>query len=510
MDIELQCLECNKKFITEYKHRDKKFCDRECYFNYARKNKLLGKEKDDSVREKRICVQCGNEFIERKKTEKKICSQECRILWNSNPKNIEIRVEKSKKVLLEKYGVDTLFKLEEFQKDYKNKFRKKYGVEHPMDVPEFVEKLKSSFRNRHLSNLLPKLESHNLKLLDEYTINKNTSKPYSFECTKCNNVFTSTLLGSGKIPICRKCFPIVKNSKLEEIIKDFLNQNKIKHIDNNRSILNGNEIDIYLPDFNLGIEINGNYFHSETYGEKDKNYHLNKTIVSNEKNIKLVQIFEDELLLKQDITLSRLSGLLNLNKKISARKCEIKEINKNESKIFLDANHIQGNSIDKFRYGLFFNGELVSVMTFGSKRKSLGFKNKNNNEYELTRFCNKINTNVIGGFSKLLSFFCEKYNPEKIITYADIRWSGINPEKTVYYKNNFTFLETTPPNYWYIDTKHFLVRYHRFSFRKDLLVKQGYDSNKTEWEIMKERKFDRIWDCGTMKFELNLNEKTPN
>ena len=97
-----------------------------------------------------------------------------------------------------------------------------------------------------------------------------------------------------------------------------------------------------------------------------------------------------------------------------------------------------------------------------------------------------------------------------MITYADIRWSGINHEKTVYYKNNFTFLETTPPNYWYIDTKHFLVRYHRFSFRKDLLVKQGYDSNKTEWEIMKERKFDRIWDCGTMKFELNLNEKTPN
>ena len=251
---------------------------------------------------------------------------------------------------------------------------------------------------------------------------------------------------------------------------------------------------------NHSVKLNG-------ISKGDKFYFV---IVSNEKNIKLVQIFEDELLLKQDITLSRLSGLLNLNKKISARKCEIKEINKNESKIFLDANHIQGNSIDKFRYGLFFNGELVSIMTFGSKRKSLGFKNKNNNEYELTRFCNKINTNVIGGFSKLLSFFCKKYNPEKIITYADIRWSGINHEKTVYYKNNFTFLETTPPNYWYIDTKHFLVRYHRFSFRKDLLVKQGYDSNKTEWEIMKERKFDRIWDCGTMKFELNLNEKTPN
>ena len=127
--------------------------------------------------------------------------------------------------------------------------------------------------------------------------------------------------------------------------------------------------------------------------------------------------------MKRDITLSRLSSLFNLNKKIFARKCVIKKVSKTISKQFLNDNHIQGNSIDKLRYGLYYNDELVSLMTFGSKRKVLGNKNKSFNEYELVRFCNKLNFNVTGGFSKLLNNFIGEVKPSKIITYADIRWS---------------------------------------------------------------------------------------
>ena len=407
MNIELTCQNCGKNFKVPYKHRDKKFCGRGCYFNFARKNNLLGKNKDDSIRESRICVQCGNEFVERIKHERKICSKECREIWGSNPINKENRINKSKEVLIEKYGVDSLYKLDSFQKNYKEVFIKKYGVEHPMYVESFKQKLKDTIKRNHLLNLIPKLESKNLKLLDEYTVNKNgnTSKPYTFQCLKCDNIFSSTLLGSGKIPICRKCYPIIKNSKLEEIIKDFLNEKNIKHIDNNRTILNGGEIDLFLPDYKIGIEINGNYFHSETYGEKNKEYHLNKTIISEKKDIKLIQIFEDELLLKREITLSRISSLLNLNERIYARNCDIREVSKKTSKQFLDENHIQGNSIDKIRFGLYNNNKLVSIMTFGSKRKVLGNKNKTSNEYELIRFCNVKNFNVIGGFSKLLNYF---------------------------------------------------------------------------------------------------------
>ena len=44
------------------------------------------------------------------------------------------------------------------------------------------------------------------------------------------------------------------------------------------------------------------------------------------------------------------------------------------------------------------------------------------------------------------------------------------------------------------------IRYHRFNFRKDKLVSEGYDKSKTEVEIMSERGFYRIFDCGNKKW----------
>lgn len=502
MKIELVCQNCNDNFVTEYKHRDKKFCGRTCYMEHARKNKLLGREKDNSVREERICLECSVVFIERKKYERKLCSDNCRILWNSKQENKNDRIEKAQKSLLKKYGSKTIFDLQSFKENKKINFEKKYGVDSPMKVPKFVEKIKESFRNKQLDNLIPKLEKHNLRLLDDYKANKNgnTSQPYNFQCLKCDNIFTSTLLGCGKIPICRKCYPTIKNSVLELKIRDFLNYNNITHIDNNRKLLNGLEIDIILPDYNIGIEINGHYYHSDLHG-KGKEYHLHKTKLSEENNIKLIQIFEDEIIFKPDIVLSRISGMIGLDTKIYARKCEIKEVSKRLSQQFLEDNHIQGNCVDRLRYGLYYDKELVSLMTFGGKRKVLG-SNQSDGEFELARFCNKKYHTVIGGFSKLLNHFIKNNNVKKIITYADIRWSGLNPEKTVYNKNGFTYIGNTPPNYWYLDSKRFNTRHHRFNFRKDVLVKEGYSKEKTEWEIMQERGYDRIWDCGSMKFEL--------
>lgn len=507
MKIEIKCNNCLSMFITDYKHRDKKFCNRTCYFDYARKNDLLGKEKDGSVREERVCVQCNNVFTERKKHSRKLCSSECRDIWNQNELNKKNRIEKSQNVLKEKYGESSFFKKDEFKKNKKSYFIKKYGVGSAMEIPEFVEKLKNTIRVNHLEKLIPKLDNNDLLLLDEYKQNKSgsTSYSYNFKCKKCDNIFSSTILGSGKIPICRKCNPITKNSSLEQKIKDFLNEKNIKHIDSDRKILDGKEIDVYIPEYNLGIEINGNYYHSEISGDKSKLYHIGKTIESNKRGINLIQFYEDEILLKTDIVLSKISSKLNLNKTIYGRKCIIREISKKESMVFLNENHLQGDTIDKIRYGLFFNMELVSVITFGNKRKSLGNKNKKQDEYELIRFCNKKYVNVIGGFSKLLKFFIKSFNPSKIETFADIRWSGINPNNTVYCKNGFKFINQTPPNYWYIKTDKYINRHHRFVFRKDILVKEGFDKNLTEWEIMKIKGYDRIWDCGSLKFELELS-----
>lgn len=502
MKIELICKNCNELFITEFKHRDKKFCNQTCYLEYGRKNKTLGKPKDNTIRETRNCVECGKEFVAKIKQEKKLCSQECRLKWGHKDENKKIRLEKTKEAIQKKYGVDSLFKTKEFQKKVKEIIFEKYGVYNTSKIPSIIEKQKQTVKEKHLAQLLPRIKENDLVLLDDYTTNKG--KIYNFQCTKCDFIFTSTLLGCGKIPTCSKCYPINKNSSLEIEIKEFLNSKNIKHIDNEKTTLKGKEIDVLVPDFNLGIEVDGIYFHSEKVGNKGKDYHLNKSKLANDVNVKLIHIFEDELLHKKDIVFSRISNLLNLNEKIYARKCTIKEVTKKVSQDFLNKNHIQGNCVDKHRYGLFYNDKLVSLMTFSKKRNVLGNKTSTNNDFELTRFCNENNLTVVGSFSKLLKHFIKEVKPNKIETYADIRWSGLNFENTVYHKNGFEFVHYTNPNYWYVNLKMTGHKLHRYNFRKDVLVKEGYDKNKTESQIMEERGFDRIWDCGSMKFELKV------
>ena len=114
----------------------------------------------------------------------------------------------------------------------------------------------------------------------------------------------------------------------------------------NRKILNGKEIDIFIPSVGIGIEFNGNLWHSEKYG-KDRMYHLNKLNECNRNGVELLQIFEDEYNDKKEIVLSKIRHLLKSDEplcKVPARKCKIQEIYKSDAESFLEENHIQGFS----------------------------------------------------------------------------------------------------------------------------------------------------------------------
>ena len=489
MKIELTCQCCNKPFETEFKFRDKKFCSRDCYFEDVRNGKTkMGRKKDETIREVRECKVCNKEFEVKKKHSKEICSDECRLVWGEKDSVKEKRLSSIKKTVQEKYGVNHIWHIKDIHQKTINS----------RDMGLVVEKQKETVRKKTLSKLIPKLESNNLKLLSNYMTNKNgnTSLSYEFECSVCDHKFTSTLLECGIIPRCSKCHPSQKDSKPQLFIQEFLNQKNIKYIQNNRKIISPYEIDFFLPDYNLGIEVNGLYYHSELNG-KDKNYHVNKSKMAEKVGTKLIQILEDEILNQKEIILSKLSNELQLNDiKIDARKCSVKEITSSTKSKFLEENHLQGDSKDTIRYGLFYKEELVSLMTFG-KRKITGSKDSN---WELIRFCNKNYHSVRGGFNKLLSYILKNTNIKTFMTYSDCRWSGLNHEKTVYHKCGMRFAGLSNPNYWYFKPSSQIKRYHRCNFRKSKLVSEGFDSNKTEWEIMQERGFDRIWDCGNMKF----------
>jgi hypothetical protein len=250
------------------------------------------------------------------------------------------------------------------------------------------------------------------------------------------------------------------------------------------------ELDIYIPEKKLAIEFDGLYWHNDNIVKP--NYHLNKTELCEKQGIKLIHIFENEWLTKQDIVKSRLKNLLGIyDKTIFARKCQIKEVNNKVSKEFQDKNHIQGSVNSKINLGLYFKNELISLMTFGKCR----FDKKH--EWELLRFCSKLGYHVPGGASKLLKYFEKNYNPKSLVSYADRKWSC----GKVYEKLGFKFIHNSNPNYWYY--KKIILLESRVKYQKHKLknLLENFDENKTEVENMKANGYNRIFDCGNMVFE---------
>jgi len=339
-------------------------------------------------------------------------------------------------------------------------------------------------------------------LLTPYINNKTKVK---LKHNKCGNeywVAPNYFMVGRRCPYC--C--LKSSSRSEKSVLKFIT--KIYNgiiIENDRKILDGKEIDIYLPDLKIGIEYCGMYWHSELY--KDKNYHLDKLNKCHEKGIRLIQIFEDEWNSKKKILKSKIKHILGLNyskEKIYARKCTIKEIHSISKNEFLDKYHIQGKDLSKIKLGLFFNEILVACMTFSRPRVCLGGKqNSNNNSYELSRFATKRKYNVVGGFSKLLSYFKKNYEFDNITTYADLRYSSF--EGNLYEVNGFRLSHQSKPNYWYFYKHNQSVKYHRFNFRKGNLKKlfpEIYKEKLTEHEIMLKAKYLRIYDCGTLVYKL--------
>lgn len=297
---------------------------------------------------------------------------------------------------------------------------------------------------------------------------------------------------------CRKCHHNTSQGETEllSFIKEHYSGTIIT---NDRKVLNGKEIDILLPDLSLGFEYDGVIWHSEKFRDKDEL--LNKTKSAETQNIRLIHIFDDEWSTKKEICKSRVLNYLGKSKRIYARKCQIEEVSNKEAKDFLDSNHIQGAINSSYNIALIYEGNIVSLMTFGKLRTNLSQKAEEG-KYEMLRFCNLNNKTVIGGASKMLKYFIKTYSPKEIISYADRRWSNGH----LYEALGFTFVHDTPLNYSYVSKTGF-KRINRFNLRKDVLIrKYGCPIEKTEEEFCREMGYYRVYDCGSKKYILKLQE----
>ena len=404
--------------------------------------------------------------------------------------------EKRYQTKIDKYGSINNYN-KKVQEKVKETSLEKYNTDHFLKNKNIIRKRVKSYIQNKLDEILNNIpENYDFVNIDQ---NENGTDTYiEINHSVCNNTFKITRqLFNKRInndeEICLNCNKISSGySSMEKEIAEFLSN----HIDIKENYkIDKKEVDVYIPSKKLAIEFNGLYWHSELY--KDKNYHLNKTKICNENDINLIHIWEDQWIYKKEIVKSMLLNKIGLTpNRIYARKCVIKEIR--DTKLvseFLDSNHIQGKVGSKVKLGLYYNDGLVSLMTFGNLRKNLGQKSKEG-YYEMLRFCNKKDITIVGGASKLFTFFIKHYKPNSIISYASKDYSNGN----LYENLGFELTKISEPNYYYIDKLNHL-RMNRFNFRKDRLIKEGFDPNKSEHQIMLERGYYRIYDTGNFKFE---------
>jgi len=385
--------------------------------------------------------------------------------------------------------------LSQFSEDvhyHKNYIRRKETEIEFKDEKNFVvchlcDKKMKVISNTHLK-YAHGITSEKYKLLypNEKLSSQTTSSIFSKNAYITNLNATPTWTSQGEIEI-------------KNFIKDLgFDVEKSK----NRKLLNGKEIDLIIPSIKLAIEYNGLYYHTEKMG-KNQSYHLNKTIECHNVGYNLIHIFEDEWILKKDLVKNKIKYLLNVNDgiKIGARQTEIKKIEFKEKSIFLNNNHIQGNDNSTISYGAYFKDMLVGVVTFNDKRN---MTKSNIGEFELTRFSIKQDYRVNGLASKFIKRFILDYSPEKIISFADRRWTP-DGHNNLYTSIGFELSNIIKPGYSYYNSKiDKYKRFHKFGFGKNSLKRKypHLDFNKTEKELTSELGYDRIWDCGLFKYEL--------
>lgn len=269
-------------------------------------------------------------------------------------------------------------------------------------------------------------------------------------------------------------------------VVSLLGADRVQH--SRRCIIPPLELDIYIPDLNIAIEYDGLYWHSEP--NRDKQYHLTKTLMCDEKGIQLIHIFSDEWLTKRSVVESMLRSRFGLiTDRKAARKLEVKEFEHNSQDIvdFFNTNHLAGHVKFLKCYALVDeSGQIYSAVSFRNP-----FHKKYRGFFEISRFASKKDTNIPGGFSKLLKYACYdlKNICTGILTYADLRFG----KGFVYEKSGFEFVDDTVPDYFYTDGDK---RFSRFKFRAQ--------DGKTEKEIAMENKVSKIYGCGSRLYMMEF------
>lgn len=353
-----------------------------------------------------------------------------------------------------------------------------YGIDYDTPIANIL-------RYRNITIRTPK-EATNVISKDNYKFiisayDNGMSCSYIANKIGCSHKTISAFLRDNSISIRKP-----KVSSFQQEVTDFILKVDNSFIANDRNVIEPMEIDIYSEKLKIGIECNGDYWHSEKF--KHKLYHQNKALECKNQNVRLIQIWEHEWCNDREKIKNFLRSSISSNIKIYARKCRIEKIEKGIAKSFTNNNHIQSHINATVYYGLYYNDKLMQMMSF----------TKYKDRWEIARLCSESGVIVVGGSSKLYNHFIRQHRPLRIITYCDLdKFSG-----KVYKSMGMGDGELTQPSYYWHKPHEGILS--RQQCMKHKLVKLGYDPSLTESEIMRSRGYNKVYKSGNLRFEKSF------
>lgn len=390
--------------------------------------------------------------------------------------------DKIKATSLERYGVDNPSKSEVIKSKIVESNRKNLGVDYPMQSKDVMDKSRATSFEKYGTEYPNQSEIVKSKIdastLEHYGVNRACKlDEFKQKVVDTNRgrygVDYTCLLYSGKLK--------GNDSSYNRSFAELLDINNITY---EREFL----LQKYSYDFKVGntlIEIDPTATHNtyfSPYGDNriDVNYHRDKTKLAKDNGYSVIHIFEWD-------DINKVMQLLKNRVTIYARKCEVRMVSEVDTGNYLDTYHLQGTCRgQKIRLGLYYDNQLVSLMTFGKSRFN------KNCEYELLRYC--ASHNVIGGAEKLFKYFVDTYKPNSVVSYCDTsKFSG-----KVYDTLSFEFIKTNKPRkHWYsMKEKRHITDGLLLSQGYDRLFKENHGKGTSNEELILSRGYLPVYDCG--------------
>lgn len=393
--------------------------------------------------------------------------------------------DKVKDTMIERYGTNSVSLIDGMQDRIKKTCLSKYGVENPSSAEEFKEKRRNTCKERFgketylgskdcIDKTIQKLGTDNVFKLKEFQDKAIVGRLASGNI----KMHEGSTIGewATKIGFSRGHFnDLVNEFGWETAVKFNKHTTDIEMVV--KCILDKHSIEYqfdktykqYRPDFMIGnliIECDGLFYHSDA-ANNDDDYHVKKREFYSSEGFTSLFFRENEILEKSDIVESIILNKLGKSTRLFARKLKIGTVSKKEGAKFLEDNHLMGQGRGEC-IGLYSGDDLVSLMRLCRVK---------GNNWEISRFCNKLGHSVVGGLSKILSSFTEKFRPESLISFVDLRYgTGDYMEGLGFVRGKAfkSFKWTDGRGLW-----------NRMKFPSNT----GYD-----------RGLYKLWDCGQLKF----------